>query len=81
MHDRVVLTSRAGTLVQTLGSAHSWDGYPISFRPCTLMGFVVTNESALRTRVYFSLRALAHFLERGVQLNRQVSYALPDRHT
>ena len=37
------------------------------------MGFVVATESALRPRAYFSLRALAHFLEREVSLDRQVS--------
>ena len=29
MNVRVALTSRAGTLVPTLGSAHSQDGYPM----------------------------------------------------
>ena len=33
------------------------------------MGFVVATESALRPRAYFSLWALAHFLERGVHLD------------
>jgi len=42
------------------------------------MGFVVSTESALRPRAYFSLRALAYFLEREVRLDRKVSYALPD---
>ena len=39
---------------------------------CTLMGFVVATESALRPRAYFSLRALAHCLEREVRSDRQV---------
>ena len=71
---RVVLTSRAGTLVQTLGF------YPIGVRTCTLMGFVIATESALRPRAYSSLQALTHFLERGVHLDRQVSHAPPGRH-
>ena len=37
------------------------------------MGFVVATESALRLRAYFSLRALAHYLEREVRLDHQVS--------
>ena len=37
------------------------------------MGFMVAIESALRTRAYFSLQALAHYLEREVRLDRQVS--------
>ena len=41
------------------------------------MGFVKATESALRPRAYFSLQALAHFLERVVRLDRKVSYAPP----
>jgi len=37
------------------------------------MGFVVATESALRPRAYFSLRVLAHYLEREVRLDCQVS--------
>ena len=36
------------------------------------MGFVVAIKSALRPRVYFSMRALAHYLEREVRSDRQV---------
>ena len=36
------------------------------------MGFVVATESALRPRAYFSLRALAHYLEREARSHRQV---------
>ena len=36
-------------------------------------GFVLATESALRRRAYFTLRALAYYLEREVRLNRQVS--------
>ena len=39
----------------------------------TLMGFVVATKIALRPRVYFGLQALAHFLEREVRLDRQIS--------
>ena len=39
-------------------------------RPCTIMGFEVATESALRPRVY--LRAFTHFLQRGVCSDRQV---------
>ena len=42
------------------------------FQACTLMGFVVTTESALRPRAYFSLLVLARYLEREVRLDRQV---------
>ena len=42
------------------------------------MGVVVASESVLRSWTYFSLRALAYFLERVVRLDRKVSYALPD---
>ena len=38
-----------------------------------LMGFVVATENVLRPRAYFSLWALAHFLEREVCLDHQVS--------
>jgi len=51
----------------TLRLATQW------FKACTLIGFVVANESALRPRACFSLRALTHFLERGVRLDHQVS--------
>jgi len=44
------------------------------------MGFMVTTEIAPKPRAYFYLRALAHFLERGVRLDHQVSYAPPGRH-
>ena len=37
------------------------------------MGFMVATESVFRPRAYFSLRALAYFLEREVRLDRQVS--------
>ena len=37
------------------------------------MGFVVATESALRPLAYFSLQAIAHYLEREVRLDRQVS--------
>ena len=37
------------------------------------MIFVVATESALRLRANFSLRALSHYLEREVRLDRQVS--------
>jgi len=37
------------------------------------MGFVVATENALRPRAYFSLWALARFLEREVRLDHQVS--------
>ena len=57
-------------------SAHSRDGYPIGFRPNTLMDFVVATESTLRPRAYSSPRALTYFLERVVPLHRQVSHAL-----
>ena len=72
MYARVALTSRAGTLVltlsfcPTLGLATQW------FQACTLMGFVVATESALRPRAYFSLRAFAHYLEREVRSDHQV---------
>jgi len=36
------------------------------------MGFVAATESAPKPQAYFSLWALAHFLERGVRLDRQV---------
>ena len=36
------------------------------------MGFVIVTKSAIRPRVYFSLRALAHYLKREVRLDRQV---------
>jgi len=62
-------------------SAHSRDGYPIDFRPYTLMDFVIATERALRPQAYSSLWALAHFLERGVRLDRQVSHVPPGRHT
>ena len=39
---------------------------------CTLTGFVVATESALRPRAYFSLWALARYLEREVRSDRQV---------
>ena len=42
------------------------------FQACTLMGFVVATESALRPRAYFSLQALARYLEREVRSDRQV---------
>ena len=38
----------------------------------TLIGFVVATESALRPLAYFSLWALAHYLEREVRSDRQV---------
>ena len=41
---------------------------------------VIVTESALRSRANSSFRALAHFLERGARLDRQVSYALPGKH-
>ena len=63
-------TNSTGTLVPTLGSAQSRNGYPIGYRPCTLMGFVVATESVLRPRVFSSPWALAHFLKRGVRLDR-----------
>jgi len=67
-------TNRVSTLVQPRVSTHLRDGYAISFRPCTLMGFVVAIGSALRPWAYFQpFLALAHFLERGVSLDRQVS--------
>jgi len=50
-------TDRAGALVQSLGSAHSRDDYPIGFRPCTLMGFMAATRSALRPHAYSNLRA------------------------
>jgi len=34
-------------------SAHSRDGYPIDFRPCTLMDFVIVTGSALKLWAYF----------------------------
>jgi len=37
------------------------------------MGFVVATETALRPQAYFILWALAHYLERKVRLDRQVS--------
>ena len=37
------------------------------------MGFMVAAESAPRPGAYFNHRALAHFLERGVHLDHQVS--------
>ena len=37
------------------------------------MGFMVATESALRPQAYFSLLALAHYLEREVCLDYQVS--------
>ena len=37
------------------------------------MGFVVATESALRSRAYFSLQALAYYLKKEVRLDRQVS--------
>jgi len=40
------------------------------------MGFVVATESVLRPRAYSSPRALAYFLEKGVRLDRQVSFML-----
>ena len=53
-------------LLPTLGMAIQW------FQACTLMGFVVPTESALRPRAYFSLRALAHYLERELRSDRLV---------
>ena len=32
-------------------STHSRDAYPLGYRPCTLIGFVVATESALRPRI------------------------------
>jgi len=77
MHDCVVLTSHAGILVPTLAFYLHRASYLISFKSCTFIAFVVAIESALRPRTYSSLRALAHFLERGVNLDHQVSYARP----
>jgi len=79
MYARVVLTLQV-PLYQLWVSAYSQATYLIGIRPCTLMSFGVAIETALRTRVYFSLWALAHFLERGVRLDCQVSHALPGRH-
>jgi len=50
MHARVVLTSRTGTLVLTLGFCPLQGWLPNWSRPCTLMGFVVATKSALRPR-------------------------------
>ena len=36
------------------------------------MGFMVATESVLRPRAYFSLWALAHYLEREVRSDHQV---------
>ena len=44
-------TNCAGTLVQSLGFCPPQDGYPIGFRPCTLMRFMVATESVLRPLV------------------------------
>ena len=71
MYAHVVLTSRAGTLVPTLGfcplgMAIQW------FQAYTHTGFVVATGSALKPRAYFSLRALAHYLEREVRSDHQV---------
>ena len=80
MYARVVLTPRAGTLVKTLGFCPLSRWLPNRFKALYPYGFVVATESALRPRAYSSLRALAHFLEKGVHLDRQVSHAPPGRH-
>jgi len=81
MYACVVLTSRARTLVLTLGFYQLSGWLPNSSRLVPFMGFVVVTESTLRPRVYFSLRALAYYLEREVRLDHQVSQLRPGRHT
>ena len=67
MYARVILTSCAGTLALTLGFCPLSGLLP---NGCTLMGFMVATESALRPRAYFSSWALTHFLEREVCIDR-----------
>ena len=66
-------TNIAGTLVPTLDFCPLPGQLPNQFQVCTLMGFVVATEYAQTPSVLQPLGSLAHFLERGVRLDHQVS--------